>query len=66
MKFIGLISILILAGNIGVIAGPLVAIIVVIATIIVALIVVLICKRHRNSRKSGKYLNIDLLQQRHY
>ena len=64
LKLIGFIFIL--AGNIGVIVGPLVAIIVVIATIIVALIVVLICKRHRSSSKAGKYLNIVLLQQCQY
>ena len=61
---VGLISTLMLAGkNIGVIAGPLVAIIIVIATVIVALVVVLTCMRYRNSRKlsSGKYLYIHLL-----
>lgn len=54
----GLIFTLFLAGNnnIGVIAGPLVAITVVIATIIVALVIVLICKRRGTLSKSGKYL----------
>ena len=63
LKLMGLIFALILAGNIGVIVGPLVAIIVVITTIIVALIIVLICKRHKSSSKAGKYLNIVILQQ---